>query len=374
MSDRRDINIPETTRDRIKQCAVELGYLPSLLAGGFLHGKSKLIGTLILSNSYTFLLDCVAGVQEVLAQGDYLPLFMSSYWLNGYARRCDVNHLGQTAALPDLNRLLGYQVEGVLYFSTDPAHTAACLDELARRKIPVVILGGADPSTDDVDVVTGDNQALGELAAEYLLSSGCTSFAFGNVASPFLFDAAVQTSFAERLKKAGYACRMLALDEARPGDLERQLSRIIRPPTGFFTTREEIAALAFRAALSLGWRVPTDVKIVVMGQTATSQFNILPITTVNRNSYAAGQQAAELLIRRINGYDGPSQRILIKPSLEVFPPSEPGFFWRLCPEVSQAADVATPATPPGEEQDMKAPSPEGACLKKAPRKPRKKPS
>lgn len=330
LSDRRDIAIPESTRERIRQCADNLGYLPSRLGEGFLHGHSKLIGVMVLMDSYIPLLDCVAGLQESLAQADYLPLFLSSDWLRGYSQRGKSNGPVRPAELPDLNRLLGYQVEGILYFSSDSEHTAACTAELSRRKIPAVVLGGADMPSIGVDVVGGDNEMIGRMAAEHLLSVGCTSFAFGQPLFSHPIDEVVRVGFAARLKKAGYACRGFVVDEGEPGDLERILSQSLRPPAGIFATRESVSALALRAAMSLDWSVPHECAIVGMGKSEISLFNLLPITTVNRNSFAAGQQAAELLIQRIDGFDGPPQRILISPSIDVRTSTVSDAPWKLC--------------------------------------------
>jgi LacI family transcriptional regulator len=75
--------------------------------------------------------------------------------------------------------------------------------------------------------------------------------------------------------------------------------------------------LALRAAFSLGWQVPNDFAVVGMGRSAISKFNILPITTVERNSFIGGETAARLLIQRIEGFSDKPQRILIQPSLSI---------------------------------------------------------
>lgn len=332
LSDRRDIAIPESTRERIRQCADEMGYLPSRLGEGFLHGRSKLIGVMVLTNAYLPFLDCVAGLQESLAQADYLPLFLSSDWLRGYTQRDGNKGPIREAELPDLNRLLGYQVEGVLYFSLDPGHTAACMAELARRKIPAVVLGGADTPAIGVDAVGSDNEALGRMAAEHLLSVGCTSFAYGQPVFSYPIDEVVCAGFVARLKKAGHSCRSFIMDEGKVNDLPGMLSHMLRPPAGVFATRENVAALALRSALSLGWTVPQECAVMSMCKSEVSLYNALPITTANRNSFTSGQRAAELLVQRIKGFAGPPQRILTAPTLEVRTSTVSDVAWKLCSE------------------------------------------
>lgn len=97
----------------------------------------------------------------------------------------------------------------------------------------------------------------------------------------------------------------------------RDLARAIRPPTGIFALTQSLAALAIQAIRSLGLRVPEDVAVVGMGSSKSEQCCLTPISTVNRNAYTTGQQAVELLIKRIKGDCGPAQKILTPPSLEI---------------------------------------------------------
>lgn len=334
LANRRDISISETTRARIKRCAESLGYIPNRLGDGFLHGRSKLIGVLILAESYRPFLDCIAGIHEGLALLDCFPLLMSRDWVGGRIQTAAAGNRGGWDDLPGLRRLLEYQVDGIIYFSLDEAHALACHKELSARKIPMVVLGGVPPAGSSVDTVGCDNEKVGWMAAEHLLSVGCTSFAFGK-ATPFhAFDDVVHSSFAGRLRAAGHECRDFMLDMENSGDLGGVLSGLVRPPAGIFCARDDVAALALRAVVSLGWRVPRECAVVAMGEAALSRLNLLPVTTINRNSFVGGETAAKLLVQRIEGFAGKPQSILIPPSFEVRASSMSDVSWLLQAEPS----------------------------------------
>lgn len=316
LSERRDIHIPDSTRERVKKCAEELGYIPSLLGEGFLRGKSKIIGVLLLSDSYLPLLDCIAGIQTAAAQNDYVAIVLSSYWEKGYIGGKRASGQIDGEGLFNVRRLIRHQVEGVLYFSTEPKRSAACLAELARHRVPVVTLGVEHPDS-NVDFVGGDNQAIGEMAANHLLGAGCTSFAI--VKSPLFppLNKAVAESFGARLKAAGCPCRELVVDEEKPAGLDRRLSRVIRPPTGIFAATNFLTALVMQTVTGMGWRVPEDIAIVGAGMASLAQCSPIPSTIISRNTFVTGQTAVELLIKRINGDDSPARRVLVQPSLDV---------------------------------------------------------
>jgi LacI family transcriptional regulator len=332
LSDRRDIAIPEATRTHVKLCAHDLGYVPNRLGKALLRGRSKLIGVLALADSYLPYLECQGGIEEELAAAGYIPLFVTSNWLNGYAQADSTPGWKFAEDLPGLSRLLEYQVEGVIFFSRETDNTEKCIEELARQNIPMVVLGGVAPQSGGVDIVGGDNEAIGQLAAEHLLAAGCTSFDFGLPDATHPLDDAVRSSFIASLEAAGHSCDDFTVDTAHPGGITSVLSSL-EPPAGIFSTYDDIAALAVRTALSLGCVVPRDVAVAGMGQTALSEFNALPITSIDRNSAEIGKVAARLLIQRIEGTvdDDQPQHILIPPSLTVRSSSLSDVSWQLCP-------------------------------------------
>ncbi len=335
LADRRDVSLSETTRSRIRRCADKLGYYPNRLGDGFLRGRSRLIGVLMVINSYRTFLDLASGINKGLAEADCFPLFMSQDWMERHLRTAFAADPGWSGAgeLPDLRRLLEYQVDGILYYSANRTHTAACIRELSGRNIPIVVLGGVDPDPPmgGVDVVGGDNEGIGRMAAEHLLSTGSKSFVFAKPANAHLHDSVMHAAFAARLREAGRACEDFVVDTEEPDGLGATLSRLVRPPAGIFCSRDDIAALALRAGLSLGWRAPADFAVVGMGPSELARFNALPLTTVERDSFGAGETAAKLLVRRIEGFDGPPQKILMPPSLAVRASSQSDVSWMLQP-------------------------------------------
>ncbi len=346
LADNYDIAISDATRNIIKRCATKLGYFPNRLDRGFFNGRSKLIGVLIVVDSYRPFLECLAGIHAGLAAFDCFPLLMTSNWMDGHSQ-CDAAAHSNAGELPDLRRLLEYQVDGVILFSFQEDHAIACVRELAGRSIPCVVLGGVNPGTEAVDVVGGDNEQIGWMAAEHLLSVGCSSFAFGMPIPSHPLHAVVHSTFTARLKAAGHVCNDFSLAAENTDDLNNALSRLLQPPAGIFCASDDLAAVVLRAAFTLGWWVPRDLAVVTMGQSVLSRLNALPLTTVDRNSYLAGETAAKLLVQRIEGSLECSrpQRILIPPSFDARASSLSDAAWLL----------QSKASPPTRPQQRRSP-------------------
>ncbi len=73
-----------------------------------------------------------------------------------------------------------------------------------------------------------------------------------------------------------------------------------------------MAIQALKAASLVGLRVPDDLSLVGFGDIDIATHFEVPLATVPQDTFVLGRRAAELLIERIEGYDGP-------PRVEVLP-------------------------------------------------------
>jgi DNA-binding LacI/PurR family transcriptional regulator len=88
-------------------------------------------------------------------------------------------------------------------------------------------------------------------------------------------------------------------------------------PTAIFTMNDNLALLALKAARLAGLSVPDDVSIVGFDDMDVVSHLEIPLTTVAQDTYQIGKRAAELLIERIEGYDGPPRWELLPTQLKV---------------------------------------------------------
>jgi DNA-binding LacI/PurR family transcriptional regulator len=78
-----------------------------------------------------------------------------------------------------------------------------------------------------------------------------------------------------------------------------------------------MALQALKAASQVGLRVPDDLAVVGFDDTVLLAHLEVPLTTVAQDAFGLGQQAAELLIERIEGYNGPPRQKLLPTQLRV---------------------------------------------------------
>lgn len=199
--------------------------------------------------------------------------------------------------------------------------TSAADARAARSlRLPTVNLAGhfANPG---VPSVTVDHQAIGRVAAEHLLERRFIRFGFYGVRGKW-FSTQRRDGFRAAIKAAGgeYA----VLEAGAPTetgtfwrDQQKELTtwlRKLRPPVGIMASSDLRAGLVFEACARLGLRIPDEVAILgVDNDPVACDFCQPPLSSVSRNDFRVGYEAAALLDRLIRGAPPPKAPILVPP-------------------------------------------------------------
>jgi LacI family transcriptional regulator len=214
-----------------------------------------------------------------------------------------------------LRHLVGWPGDGVITNLRTTTEVAAA----RALKLPVVNLAGSIRHT-GVPRVMVDQEAMGRLAAEHLMSCGLSRFAyFGERAMWYSHQR--RQGFARCLGENGYGCSVLdsttGVGQPGPWDqwmrpIERWL-KTLRPPVGLLAVHDYAGTILIDACLRLGLRVPEDVAVVgVDNDVITCEFCEVPLSSVARSNREVGYEAASLLDRLMDGAP-PPEDILIPP-------------------------------------------------------------
>ena len=198
--------------------------------------------------------------------------------------------------------------------------TEAALGITRKLPFPVVNLSGALRDA-DLPRVMVNHRAVGRLAAEHLLECGFRRFAFYGVQNLWYVELR-REGFVERVEQEGYHCATLMVDPARmhgnplsdgQKKLEQWLSTIA-VPVGLLACDDHHARMVSQACSSLKLDVPSNVGIIgVDNQEIICEFCEPPLSSVSRNDYEVGFQAAALLDRIISDKRSAKDVILVPP-------------------------------------------------------------
>ncbi|MGC5615113.1 LacI family DNA-binding transcriptional regulator [Georgenia sp. Z1491] len=276
--------VAETTRDRVRSVADELGYRPNELARQLKRGKSSSLGIVVPDITNPFFSELAQGVQEAAARYDAVLLLT--------ATGADPSRTAEAIA-----QMRARHVAGVVLVEDrlDDDRLVRALDGMRF----VALDRELDPTR--ATSVTSDHRSGGRMAVQHLVDLGHRRIAHvagrpeiavarersvgyheGLAAAGVDTDPAlvVEADFEE---EAGYRGTLQLLD--RGTDL-----------TAVFAVNDLAAIGAVRALDERGLSVPRDVSVVGFDDIHLASYVRPGLTTIHQQIDELGRQAAELLL------------------------------------------------------------------------------
>lgn len=197
---------------------------------------------------------------------------------------------------------------------------ARLAEQLARWGIPAVNVWRGSPAAPSLPGVFPDSTAVGQLAAEHLLSRGFKQFAVLPCLHPGEQEAAA--AFDDAVRKAGCECVLDPVHNDFCQSVEKYTAamRTIenwmnswRPPIGVFIPSDAYARMVVQTCRLHGLRIPQDAAILCGDDEEAFALRPRPsITGINVGYHAIGKAAAALL-----------DELLARPTHANEPPSPP---------------------------------------------------
>lgn len=281
--------VSDEKRAAVDAAIAELGFVPNPVARGLAGGRTLSIGVVTQAIDSPFYGVALRGIEDVLAQAQYSPLFMSGHWNAEEEARC-------------IEVLRSRRVDGLMVLTgrlSDPALRAIA------RTLPVVVTGRSMKAP-NLKALDFDNRGGARLATQHLIGLGHRRIAFigGDPRHP---DAVQRLAgYRDGLEAAGIKPRAELI---LPGQFHEESGLVAVEQ--LLETRERFSAIfaandqmAFGAALGLhrrGLRVPDDVSLVGFDDLASAVYFVPPLSTVRQPVYELGRLAAQCMLQLLAG-------------------------------------------------------------------------
>lgn len=274
-------------RARIEAAALATGYRPSAQAQMLRTRRTRQIGVVLPKLSSDSCPRMLEGIGSVLEQYGYQLLLINT------------NNDPQKE-LRALETLLTHTVDGVILIATlfTPEHK----DVLEHLRVPLVILGQQFPGFCSV---YHDDFGAAQAATAHLLQKGCRAPGYLGVT---MLDAAAgqqrRAGYEAALKAAGLGVhpqRMLVARFHAESGYEQAKKLLERQPMldGLFCATDAIALGAMQYCREQGIRIPQELKIASIGDSSSGRTAFVPLTSVHLHYHTAGQDAARILMERL---------------------------------------------------------------------------
>ncbi|MEQ7126736.1 substrate-binding domain-containing protein [Actinopolymorpha sp. B11F2] len=304
---------PET-RAKVEAAITTLGFVRNGSARQLRAGTSRTIGAIVLDISNPFFTDVARGIEDRLAEDDFILILASSDERVDKERR--------------YLRLLEEQgVQGVL---VSPAEEdLGWLDQPRARGTAIVLLDRPGPAETMCSVAVDDVRG-GELAAAHLVALGHRRIGFVNGPTKI-------RQCADRRKGVRKALRAARLPVARSlvevtvnslnaDGGEEALERLLQlaDPVTAIVCVNDLAALGVMRGLRRGGvKVPDEMAVVGYDDVEFAAVLTTPLTSIRQPRYQLGRAAAELLLAEAHSRGHQHEQILFQPELIVRESSGP---------------------------------------------------
>jgi LacI family transcriptional regulator len=285
---RGDPRVTQATRDRVRQAATELGYVPSEL------GRS-------LSTRSTRQVAMVADLRNALYPALVEPLHDRFAELG--LRMVLLAERGDDRSTYE--RVLDRSVDGVVLTTTLIGSSLS--SDLIERGVPLVELNRLS-GRPDVDGITADNVAAGAQMARLLLVQGHTQigavFGSRDASTSVEREKGFRSAIAEaagELPNAWVTHGGFGYSDGEHGFAAVMGGTGRHRPTAVFCVGDLVAVGALNQARRMGLSVPGDVAVVGVDDIAMAAWPCFDLTTVSLDLDRMAVAAADVLARRLGG-------------------------------------------------------------------------
>ncbi|MDP0496566.1 MAG: LacI family DNA-binding transcriptional regulator [Verrucomicrobiota bacterium JB024] len=276
------------TVEYVKSVAESLGYRHNRLVSGMQTGRTGIIGA-ILPVHAEWGAQLLTGLIHELATFGYVPIVLD----------CPSPAMTE---LEMINHLLERRIEGVVLFPSDDTVSDRYFKEIYTRKIPLITTVRRLEQV-NCPFVGGDDLKSGRLAAKHLIELGHRKL--GHLSGVLgMSTGADRARGFESVAKAKLGVSVTR--EAMPGFLpERKRIRdfLKNNPdiTAIYCANEAIAVELYSVARSLRISIPKKLSVIAHGGGKLSPLLHPALTSLTEDSFAIGQNAANVLLKVIQG-------------------------------------------------------------------------
>jgi LacI family transcriptional regulator len=298
-------DISTKTKDRVREVAQALHYIPNYRARYLRTKHSRLIALIVPEINTFFVPSMITGINRVVQQNDYsLIVFQSE------------NSIVQERRLTEYCTFLS--ADGVLLVLSSETSDLSHLDSLRECGIPAVLLDKTI-ETSRLSTVTIDDQEAGREAAAYLLDRGHTTCVG-------VFGDQRQRIAALRLKgfRRAHTERGVSVAESQLlrvtvlSDLEEQLDRAFAEHpdlTAIFTMTDELLVHTHHQLMRRGLHIPNDVSLLAISDGQAPTFLHPNVTHFRHAGEEVGERTAHFLIGLIEHNSDAVMDVRIRTSL-----------------------------------------------------------
>ncbi|MBE0701034.1 MAG: LacI family DNA-binding transcriptional regulator [Acholeplasmataceae bacterium] len=295
LKDKSDISL--ATRQEVQRLALDMGYIPDVIASSLRNGYTKTIGIMFdnIANPY-FMIMTELIYEELLRDGYDMMIFTSS----GDRAQFD---------LSSFNKMVSRRIDGIITFLKP---TQDVVHAVKTNKMPLVILGREGDDIGIDSVYTNDYHG-GYQIGEHLVKQGHKKIGYIGAPKDILCSLKRLEGMAKFLEEAHHPLLDSWVKFLVHGnlDLEKPIQDLINQKvTAIFCFNDTMAYEAISILNQKGYDVPGQIAIVGYDNLEERIKVPVSLTTIDTNKKELTIRAIHMLMRRIENFNVPLMKLV----------------------------------------------------------------
>jgi LacI family transcriptional regulator len=307
MMDQPSVNIH--TKQKVKDAAERMGYRSNHLASNLRKKKSNIIGIIVGNLNSSFMSDTIFGMEKVLSEANYNLVISQS--LDNINKEVNIAKAMYNNRVDGLLVSLAYDTDDVEHF-----------ESFVKRGIPLVYFDRV-PALGGCPSVEINNVKAAYEITEHLIRQGCKRIA--HITAYRLSSVAADRFEGYKQALADYD---IAFDESlvvythltlQAGtEAAHLILGMPNRPDGVFVINDACAVSCMQELKRNGINIPNDIAFAGFNNDTEASIIEPNLTTVNYKGQEMGEQAATLLLSRLNNNkEQVEQKLILKSELII---------------------------------------------------------
>lgn len=303
--------LPQATRDKVRQAAIELGYIPNRAAQTLVGKRNSGFAGLVLTDpgygrEDSYLSEYITGLGKGLSDGG-LDLFLVAI------------PQGQSELSVIRNIVATRRADGLILGRTSETDLRVAF--LHQAGFPFVTHGRVADGTMRHDWIDTDGlTAFGE-AFDMLYALGHRRFALLTIEEPMTFRLHRTEGVLQAIARRGDPEVQLRIATSPRYNTERrnqvihEMLAVEDRPTAVLALFDGLALAVLQVAEQMGISVPGDLSVTGFDNIASSALARPGLTTFDSDTFHAAQISARMLVERLNDPTANQNTYLVRPRL-----------------------------------------------------------
>lgn len=302
--------ISETTREKIKKAAIEMGYRPNVMAANLRTRRTNTIGVIVPLINRHFFSSVISGIEDVA-------------YKQGFAVTISQSNDNQEKESTIAHTLFSNRVDGLILSIGMETQSYDHLKLFSERNIPLVFF---DRIVEEIPAhkIVIDDFGGAYRATQHLIEQGRKKVA--HIGGPLNLQiyAKREAGYRQAISDAGLQINedLILHNSLTREDGLNAIKRILQTkerPDAIFCANDTTALSAIIHLKEKGIKIPENIAIVGFSNEPFSELVTPSISTIKQPGFEMGQKAAELLIKQIGSKVKPKnyQTIVMETELIV---------------------------------------------------------